>query len=350
MAQLSWMALCHLCHPRFMTPIPLSQWADQNGVPRRTAYNWAKNGKLNVPIHRTLTGRLVVLDDDETPGDAHPFVAAYAEALSLPVGVHSGDLHHSPVLEAWGMDLYDTVADDLRPVVLQLALAAACSRPKRDAWWRLTDWLGRVELADWYTLTGFPEVAALIDGRQPITDQDSYLDWWPCGVGSHEFWQDFDAAAAQAVAAAGLGPSEHNDAVAWLTESALTDNIAIAGRRESLRNRLDKLAGTTTDHEQIPTIPDRSDLWSLRGMYPEPAWAIARPHARRTAQSICAIVGWDPESPAPPDGHPLREIGYRACLHAAETALVPYVHDAHLREIDAFRRVALGKPWQLITS
>ncbi|MEU6204109.1 hypothetical protein ABZ814_11010 [Micromonospora musae] len=35
--------------------------------------------------------------------------------------------------------------------------------------------------------------------------------------------------------------------------------IAIAGRRESLRNRLDKLAGTTTDREQIPTIPDRSD-------------------------------------------------------------------------------------------
>ncbi len=55
------------------------------------------------------------------------------EALSLPVGVHSGDLNHSPVLEAWGVDLYDTVADDLRPVVLQLALAAACSRPKRDA-------------------------------------------------------------------------------------------------------------------------------------------------------------------------------------------------------------------------
>ncbi len=60
-------------------------------------------------------------------------------------------------------------------------------------------------------------------------------------------------------------------------------------------------------------------------MYPEPAWVIARPHVRRTAQSICAIVGWDPESPAPPDGHPLREICYRACLHAGEAALVPCV-------------------------
>jgi hypothetical protein len=209
-----------------MTPIPLSQWADRNGIPRRTAYNWAKNGKLNVPIHRTLTGRLVVLDDDDqSDGEAHPFVAAYAEALSLPVGTHLGDLHHSPVLEAWGSDLYDTVADDLRPVVLQLALTAACARPKRDAWWRLADWLGRVELADWYTATGFRQVAAMIDNREPITDQESYLDWWPCGVGSHQFWQDFDAAAIQAAKDAELGPPEGNNAVAWLSENSLPGQL-----------------------------------------------------------------------------------------------------------------------------
>ena len=41
------------------------------------------------------------------------FVAAHAETPSLPVGTHLGDLHHSPVLEAWGSDLYVTVADDL---------------------------------------------------------------------------------------------------------------------------------------------------------------------------------------------------------------------------------------------
>ncbi len=64
------MALCQLCHRWFMTPTPLSQWADEkNGIPRRTAYNWAKSGKLNVPLRRTLTGRLMVLDDSE-PADA----------------------------------------------------------------------------------------------------------------------------------------------------------------------------------------------------------------------------------------------------------------------------------------
>src|SRR5205809_1072419 len=167
-----------------MTPISLSQWADQNGSPRRTAYNWAKSGRLNVPIHRTLTGRLVVLDDDAEDGqEAHPFVAAYAEALGLPVDTHTRDNRHSPVLDAWGVDLYEAVADDLRPLVLQLALAAACARTKRDVWWRLADWLGRVELADWYTSTGFPQVAALVHDRGQITDQESFLDWWPTGVG-----------------------------------------------------------------------------------------------------------------------------------------------------------------------
>ena len=329
-----------------MTPIPLSQWADRNGIPRRTAYNWAKSGKLNVPVHRTLTGRLVVLDDsDEDTQNAHPFVTAYAEALSLPVGTHIEDFHYSSTLEAWGADLYDAVADDLRPVVLQLAVPAASSRVKRDAWWRLADWLGRVELADWFTATGFPQIAALFADRGEITDKESYLDWWPCGVGSFDFWRDFDDAVTAAVKNAGLATPDDNGAVAALAESALTDRPAIAGRRDSLRNRLDKLASAELPGAPAPKMPDRSDLWGLRAMYAEPMWAIARPYARRTAQEICALIGWDPQSPAPPAGHPLHEVGYPACLHASEAALVPYVHDAHIREIEAFRRIALGKPF-----
>jgi hypothetical protein len=329
-----------------MTPIPLSQWADRNGIPRRTAYNWAKSGKLNVPIHRTLTGRLVVLEDsDQDTEDAHPFTTEYAEALSLPVGLHADDFHHSPVLESWGIDLYDAVADDLRPLVLQLAVPAASSRVKRDAWWRLTDWLGRVELADWFTSTGFPQIAALFTDRAPITDKDSYLDWWPCGVGSHQFWRDFDDHVTTAVNAAGLGVPDDNGAAASLAENALADNAPIAGRRDSLRNRLDKLATAELHDTPAPKVPGRSDLWSLRAMYAEPFWAIARPYARRTAEEVCALIGWDPLSPAPPPGHPLHEVGYPACLHASETVLVPYVHDAHIREIDAFRRIALGKPF-----
>jgi len=333
-----------------MSPIPLSQWADQNGIPRRTAYNWAKSGRLNVPLHRTLTGRLVVLDDtDADSQDTHPFVAAYAEALGLPVGTHAQDNHHSPVLEAWGVDLYEAVDDDLRPLVLQLALTAACARVKRDVWWRLADWLGRVELADWYISTGFPQVAALIDGRGEITDQESFLDWWPTGVGSHPFWQEFDQAAVAAVKAAGLGTADDNGAVEWLAENALIglDNLAIAPRRERLRATLTKLAGSTTPSgHKLPTIPEKMELWDLRALFTEPMYALARPHTRRTAAEVCAVVGWDPESPAPPDGHPLREVGWGACTHTAAAALLPYLHDAHIREIEAFRRIALGKPFR----
>lgn len=332
-----------------MTPISLSQWADQNNIPRRTAYNWAKSGKLNVPLHRTLTGRLVVLDDADTGSDSsHPFVTAYAEALSLPVGTHQGDNHHCAVLEAWGVDLYDAVDDDLRPLVLQLAQVAACARFKRDTWWRLADWLGRVELADWYTSTGFPQVAALVHTRGQITDQDTFLSWWPTGAGSHPFWQEFDVAANAAVEAAGLGPPKDNGAVEWLAENGLIglDNITIAPRRERLRNALARMAGSTTPHgDKLPTIPERGELWDLRAMFSAPMFALARPYTRRAAAEICAVVGWDPESPAPPDGHPLREVGWGACTHTAAVALAPYVHDAHIREIDAFRRIALGKPF-----
>jgi hypothetical protein len=298
------------------------------------------------PGRRAPAGRLVVLDDSDkdTQGE-HPFTTAYAEALSLPVGTHTHDNYHSAVLQAWGVDLYDAVADDLRPVVLQLVVAAACARVKRDTWWRLADWLGRVELAAWYTSTGFPQVAALLHDRGQITDKDSYLDWWPAGVASHRFWQEFDNATAAATKAAGLAAPDDHGAAAWLAENGLADNAPIARRRDSLRNKLDHLAGTTTPTGDVPILPDRGDLWGLRAMYAEPMWALARPYTRRTAEEICAIVGWDPESPAPPDGHPLREIGYSACVHTSQVALAPYVHDAHIREIDAFRRTALGKPW-----
>ena len=84
-----------------MAPKLLSQWADENGIPRRTAYNWAKSGKLNVALHRTLTGRLVVLDAVASEDrDAHPFVAAYAEALGLPISTRERHVNHSQVLEA----------------------------------------------------------------------------------------------------------------------------------------------------------------------------------------------------------------------------------------------------------
>ncbi len=72
-------------------------------------------------------------------------------------------------------------------------------------------------------------------------------------------------------------------------------------------------------------------------------YALARPYTRRAATLVCAIVGWDPESPAPPTGHPLHEIGYPVCTHTARTALQPHLHNAHIREIHAFRRIALGK-------
>lgn len=281
--------------------------------------------------------------------DAHPFVAAYAEALGSRAGGHVGDERHSPVLEAWGADLYDAVAEDLRPLVLQLALAAACGRSKVDVWWRLADWLGRVELADWYTVTGFPEVAALLRDRGEITDEDSFNASWPTGIPAFEFWQEFLSAADAAVEAAGLAMCPDDDSAAdELAEFGLIglDHFALAPRRAELRRTLSGLADSTTANgDQIPELPDDDDLRSLRKLFQAPMYALARPYTRRAATEVCVTVGWDPSSPAPPAGHPLSELGYPVCAQAARSALQPQLHDAHIREIKAFRHIAHGKPF-----
>jgi hypothetical protein len=76
---------------------------------------------------------------------------------------------------------------------------------------------------------------------------------------------------------------------------------------------------------------------------------VGPPYARRAAEEVCAPIGWGSAEPSPPAGHALPEVGHLACLHASETALVPWVHDAHVREIDAFRRI-LGRPFDKPTA
>jgi len=336
-----------------MTPKPLSQWADEQGVPRRTAYNWANQGKLPVPYRRTITGRVVVLDDEPAAADVHPFIEAYAEALGGP-GRHAIDHReryndHSPVLEAWGADLYDSVATELRPVVLQLAVAAASRRLKRDVPARLSDWLNRVELAAWFTATGFDDAAAMVRQLAPITDADSFFDNWLSMPGNHELWEQIDQAV-RARAKQLQGPLiDDTGAAASLGENGLIglDLIPIAGRRASLRTVLSKLAKPDPDGDAPRDIvlPDRGELWDLRSTYGESMWALARPVTYRTARAVCELVGWDPDAPPPPEGHQLFEVGWNACTAASMEALRPQIHLAHLREIEAFRRIALGLPF-----
>jgi hypothetical protein len=74
-------------------------------------------------------------------------------------------------------------------------------------------------------------------------------------------------------------------------------------------------------------------------------WTVGMPIIYRTARTMCELTGVDPDGPTPADGHVLHEIGYPACKQAARDALAPHAHQAHIREIGAFRRIALGKPW-----
>jgi predicted site-specific integrase-resolvase len=46
--------------------VKLSEWARRNGVHHQTAWQWAKNGQMPVPVVKTATGRYLVLE--QKPG------------------------------------------------------------------------------------------------------------------------------------------------------------------------------------------------------------------------------------------------------------------------------------------
>jgi putative resolvase len=45
----------------------LSEWARRNGVHYQTAWKWARDGTMPVPVVKTATGRYLVLDDTSRP-------------------------------------------------------------------------------------------------------------------------------------------------------------------------------------------------------------------------------------------------------------------------------------------
>ncbi len=304
-----------------------------------------------MPFRKTITGRIQVLvddEDDERGGQLHPFSQAYAEALNLPAGVYDGDHYYSEVLDVWGRDLYDAVDAELRPAVLHLAIPAACNRPKRDVLFRLGDWLGRVEPAAWYAETGFMKAAWEFRERPVINDADSFMHGWPTGAHSYQWRDHLDDVVREYADQAAARYDDAEPAVETLAEYGLIalDNVGFAWRRESLRRAFRSLGRErSSDRTEQILGPDAEDLWDLKALLNEPMYTRSRPAARDMARMICAQSGVAADEPAPADGHPVYEIGYPACKAAVRAAIAPYVNSGHVREMEAFRRIALGKPF-----
>lgn len=241
------------------------------------------------------------------------------------------------MLDAWGRDLHDAVDPGLRGAALQLANAAACGRPKGDAFFRLADWLGRVEPVTWYAATGFLQAAWLLHDRPVIKDGTSFLHGWPTGAYSSEWRDQIDHVVDED---AGQDPAgdDSEPAVEALVESGLfaLDRAAFVWRRESMRNVID---GLSHGHG-----PDRGDMWDLEELLNEPLQATARSFARTTARTLCAQFAIAPDVPAP-DGHPVYEVGASVCNAAIRAAIMPLLHAAHLREMQAFQQIACGAPF-----
>lgn len=278
----------------------------------------------------------------------HPFSQAYAEALNLPAEVYTGANYYSPVLDAWGRDLYDTVDPDLRPAVLHLALPATCNRPKRDVFFRLADWLARVEPAAWYSDTGFLQAAWMMPDRPVITDADSYLHGWPTLAHSFEWRDQLDNVVDGYAEQNPARPDDEEPALGLIAEYGLIalDTAPFVWRRESMRRAVEPLARERAGDRTVEVLgPNKEDLWDLKALLNEPMYTSVRPAARATARLLCAQTGVAPDDPAPADGHPVYELAYPACKAAVRAAIAPLVHAAHVREMGAFRLIALGKPF-----
>lgn len=82
--------------------VKLSEWARRNGVHYQTAWQWAKNGTMPVPVVKTATGRYLVL---EQPADRQGRTVAYCRVSSAG---HKPDLERQAgrvVAAATGMGL-----------------------------------------------------------------------------------------------------------------------------------------------------------------------------------------------------------------------------------------------------
>lgn len=60
--------------------VKLADWARQQGVTYRTAWNWSRTGILPVPAHQLPTGTILV--DVPEPGEDEGTVAIYARVPS----------------------------------------------------------------------------------------------------------------------------------------------------------------------------------------------------------------------------------------------------------------------------
>jgi putative resolvase len=59
--------------------VKLSEWARRNGVHYQTAWKWARDGTMPVPVTKTATGRYLILD---TPTDTGGRTVAYCRVSS----------------------------------------------------------------------------------------------------------------------------------------------------------------------------------------------------------------------------------------------------------------------------
>jgi putative resolvase len=106
--------------------VKLSEWARRNGVHYQTAWQWAREGKMPVPVVRTATGRYMVVDEEveEKPQVNTGRTVAYCRVSSAEKAPELERQAARVVAAAGGLGM--TVSE----VVVEIGSAVDGERPK----------------------------------------------------------------------------------------------------------------------------------------------------------------------------------------------------------------------------
>ncbi|MBG0816037.1 IS607 family transposase [Planomonospora sp. ID82291] len=149
----------------------LSEWARRNGVHYQTAWQWARDGKMPVPVVKTATGRYLVLEQHTTTAEGR--TVAYCRVSSADQKTDLERQAGRVVAAATGMGL--AIAD----VVSEVGSGLNSRRPKlarllRDP--QVTTIV--VEHRDRLTRFGIEHLTAALEatGRRIVVIDDTEVD------------------------------------------------------------------------------------------------------------------------------------------------------------------------------
>ncbi len=327
-----------------MAATSIPEWAEQNGVPVRTAYHRARHGTLGVPV-LSLGGRYRVLDDPA--GDGEQMVRTlWADITDVPLDRLDRASHFSPQLAAWLGSLADrTAGTDLLPLVLRQVEACAAGRAKDagEAAWRYLDWLLRVDVPSWYALVPGPDydwIVSELTAAPPLASWREFRSRF-----GEDSATDLGVFVGDVVERASRGHARSAGFAHEITLEALPEPHGALMLPLTVNDvRLHVVLGAATSIDSFDHI-----VRNLAGCYVPPLRQLLYRPLLAAAHVVAETYGWPALAPMPPAAaSDVITAAHTTLRLLAQQQVAPLIVSGYVRELEAIRRVALGQEFGMV--